>query len=129
SAWARAAQAWRPLLKARIGDFGQRRGFWERFTRHSWTHVDRAPRDEDFEQLVAAAERDRREGRVLLVGAGPGDPELLTLKAVRALQAATVILYDDLVAPEVLELARREARRVAVGKKGHGPSCRQQDIN
>jgi uroporphyrin-III C-methyltransferase/precorrin-2 dehydrogenase/sirohydrochlorin ferrochelatase len=64
-----------------------------------------------------------------LVGAGPGDPDLLTLKAVRALQAATVILYDDLVGPEVLELARREATRIAVGKKGHGPSCRQSEIN
>ena len=65
----------------------------------------------------------------MLVGAGPGDPELLTLKAVRALQSATIILYDDLVGPEVLELARREAKRIAVGKKGHGPSCRQSDIN
>ncbi len=64
-----------------------------------------------------------------MVGAGPGDPELLTLKAVRMLQSATVILYDDLVGPEILELARREAKRIAVGKKGHGPSCRQSDIN
>lgn len=63
-----------------------------------------------------------------MVGAGPGDPELLTVKAVRALQAATVILYDDLVGPDVLELARREARRIAVGKKGLGPSCSQKDI-
>jgi uroporphyrin-III C-methyltransferase/precorrin-2 dehydrogenase/sirohydrochlorin ferrochelatase len=65
----------------------------------------------------------------LLVGAGPGDPELLTLKAVRALQAATVVLYDDLVGGDVLELARREARRIAVGKKGRGPSCKQSEIN
>jgi uroporphyrin-III C-methyltransferase/precorrin-2 dehydrogenase/sirohydrochlorin ferrochelatase len=62
------------------------------------------------------------------VGAGPGDPELLTLKAVRALQSATVILFDDLVGPDVLELARREAVRIAVGKAGHGPSVRQPDI-
>jgi uroporphyrin-III C-methyltransferase/precorrin-2 dehydrogenase/sirohydrochlorin ferrochelatase len=52
-----------------------------------------------------------------------------SLTPVRALQAATVILYDDLVGPEVLELARREATRIAVGKKGHGPSCRQSEIN
>ena len=69
------------------------------------------------------------KGRVTLVGAGPGDPELLTLKAVRALQSATVILHDQLVGPEVLELARREARRIAVGKTGHGPSCKQSEIN
>jgi uroporphyrin-III C-methyltransferase/precorrin-2 dehydrogenase/sirohydrochlorin ferrochelatase len=68
-------------------------------------------------------------GRVTLVGAGPGDAELLTLKAVRALQAADVILYDDLVSDEVLELARREAKRMLVGKRGGRESCRQDDIN
>ncbi len=68
-------------------------------------------------------------GRVLLVGAGPGDPELLTLKAVRALQSATVILHDKLISPEVLDLARPEARRIAVGKTGYGSSCKQSDIN
>jgi uroporphyrin-III C-methyltransferase / precorrin-2 dehydrogenase / sirohydrochlorin ferrochelatase len=54
---------------------------------------------------------------------------LLTMKAMRALQSADIILYDDLVSPEVLELARREARRMLVGKTGHGPSCKQSDIN
>ena len=49
---------------------------------------------------------------VALVGAGPGDAELLTLKAVRALQAADVILFDDLVSDDILELARREAKRM-----------------
>jgi uroporphyrin-III C-methyltransferase / precorrin-2 dehydrogenase / sirohydrochlorin ferrochelatase len=68
-------------------------------------------------------------GRVTLVGAGPGDAELLTLKAVRALQSADVILFDALVSDEVLELARREAKRMLVGKRGHRPSCRQEDIN
>lgn len=71
----------------------------------------------------------RKAGSVTLVGAGPGDPELLTIKAVRALQAADVILYDDLVSNEVLDLARRKAKRMLVGKKGHGPSCKQADIN
>ena len=64
-----------------------------------------------------------------LVGAGPGDADLLTLKAVRALQAAEVILYDELVSAEVLDFARREAKRILVGKTGHGPSCKQEDIN
>ncbi|HEX5959609.1 MAG TPA: uroporphyrinogen-III C-methyltransferase, partial [Hyphomicrobiaceae bacterium] len=64
-----------------------------------------------------------------LVGAGPGDPELMTLKAVRALRTADVILFDDLVAPAILDFARREARRLLVGKTGHRPSCRQDDIN
>ena len=69
------------------------------------------------------------KGRVTLVGAGPGDPDLLTLKAVRALQSAEVILYDQLVSAEVLDFARREAKRIMVGKTGHGPSCQQGEIN
>ncbi len=64
-----------------------------------------------------------------LVGAGPGDPELLTLRAVRALQSADVILFDDLVSRDVLDFARREARKMLVGKTGFGPSCKQDDIN
>ena len=68
-------------------------------------------------------------GSVILVGAGPGDPELLTLRAVRALQSADVILIDDLVAPELLDFARREAKKLMVGKTGHQPSCKQEEIN
>lgn len=73
--------------------------------------------------------RPCKRGCVTLVGAGPGDAELLTLKAVKALQAADVILFDALVSDEVLDLARREAKRMLVGKRGHRPSCRQEDIN
>jgi uroporphyrin-III C-methyltransferase/precorrin-2 dehydrogenase/sirohydrochlorin ferrochelatase len=127
SAWAEAAKTWRPRLKRRIKGFADRRAFWERFVKRAWANVDRAPDEADFRAL--AGEAAPAQGKVTLVGAGPGDPDLLTLKAVRALQAATVILYDDLVGPEVLELARREATRIAVGKKGHGPSCRQSEIN
>ena len=71
---------------------------------------------------------DIRGGRVTLVGAGPGDPELLTLKAVRVLGEADVVLFDDLVAPEVLALTRATARRLHVGKRGYRPSCRQEYI-
>ena len=70
-----------------------------------------------------------RLGQVTLVGAGPGDAELLTLKAVKALQSADVILFDALVSDDVLDLAKREAKRLLVGKRGHRPSCRQEDIN
>jgi len=126
SAWAEAAKAWRPRLKQRISGFADRRAFWKTFVDRAWAATDRTPTESDFLDIAGEA---RAEGGVTLVGAGPGDPDLLTLKAVRALQAATVILYDDLVGPEVLELARREATRIAVGKKGHGPSCRQSEIN
>ncbi|HXG80928.1 MAG TPA: siroheme synthase CysG, partial [Sphingomicrobium sp.] len=127
SGWAAAARAWRGRLKQRIPEFANRRAFWERFVDLAWHEPDREPQDSDFEAMVAGA--PPAKGRVTLVGAGPGDPELLTLKAVRALQTASVILYDKLVGPSVLELARREARRIAVGKTGFGPSCKQSDIN
>src|SRR3954466_13734072 len=67
-------------------------------------------------------------GTVYLVGAGPGDPELLTRKAHRLLQEADVVVYDYLVASEILALARPEAERVFVGKKGGGFCCAQRDI-
>lgn len=77
----------------------------------------------------SGTERGRELGKVALVGAGPGDPDLLTLKAVRAMQNADVILFDDLVSDEILAYARDTAKRILVGKRGGRPSCRQQDIN
>ncbi len=130
--WAEAARDWRPFVQARGLAFAARRAFWERFTRTALEAPERAPTDADRDALLATLDRIEAEpaaGRVTLVGAGPGDPELLTLKAVRALQSADIILYDDLVSEGVLELARREARRMLVGKTGHGPSCKQSDIN
>lgn len=73
-----------------------------------------------FDPPVAAAPRAAAPGKVTLVGAGPGDPELLTLKAARALQSASLVLYDHLVGKEVLELVPRGADRIYVGKEaGH----------
>ena len=77
----------------RLPSFGDRRAFWQRFAATAWAEPDRASDGQRFRRT----DRSRRRptaGRVTLVGAGPGDPELLTLKAVRALQSATVILYD-----------------------------------
>ncbi len=68
-------------------------------------------------------------GHVDFVGAGPGDPELLTLKARSALDKADVVIFDRLVAPEILELARREAVLIDAGKEGFGPSTAQADID
>ena len=112
--------------------FAGRRKFWQIFTAHAVTHPDREPAPSDFAAFLART-RDQGaavdHGSVTLVGAGPGDPELLTLRAVRALQGADVILIDDLVAPEILDFARREAKKMLVGKTGSGPSCKQEEIN
>lgn len=68
-------------------------------------------------------------GMVHLVGAGPGDPDLLTRKALKVLHEADVVIHDRLVAPEILELARREAELIQTGKQGFGSSWKQEDIN
>ncbi|MEO1777848.1 MAG: siroheme synthase CysG [Pseudomonadota bacterium] len=73
--------------------------------------------------------RDARRGHIAFVGAGPGDPELLTLKARKALDEADVVIYDRLISPEILELARREATMIDVGKEAFGPSTPQDTIN
>lgn len=77
----------------------------------------------------AASDETQAPGRVVLVGAGPGDPELLTLKAVRALKAADVVLYDGLVGKAVLDYARREAELIPVGKSKGAHSVAQAEIN
>ena len=129
--WAKLAQTIRGAVNERLLPGPQRRAFWEAF-------VDRAfgaePQADAAEHILRHTDTittggSRGQGKVTLVGAGPGDAELLTLKAVRALQAADVILFDDLVSGEVLELARREAKRMLVGKRGGRESCKQDDIN
>ncbi len=130
--WAQAAKDWRPRVTALNLDFRARRRVWELFARRAFTHPERAPDEADLEALLAEAAQagapEARRGSVAMVGAGPGDPELLTLKAVRALQSADVVLYDDLVLPGSVELARREAQRLNVGKRGYKPSCTQEHI-
>ena len=126
--WADAARAWRPRVQALALPFRGRRNFWERFTERAVAAPNAAPTDADLDALLAPTPT-ANTGSVILVGAGPGDPELLTLRAVRALQSADVILFDDLVAPDILDFARREAKKMLVGKTGHAPSCKQNDIN
>ncbi|MFN3208879.1 MAG: siroheme synthase CysG [Roseovarius sp.] len=112
----------------------KRRDFWAEY------YFGTGPRamDEGGEEAVNNAlpalldthvKAEERQGHVAFVGAGPGDPELLTLKARKALDAADVVIYDRLVTPGILELARREATMIDAGKTGFGPSMSQDDIN
>jgi uroporphyrin-III C-methyltransferase/precorrin-2 dehydrogenase/sirohydrochlorin ferrochelatase len=130
--WAAAAGKWRNAVKASGLSFSGRRKFWQVFTAHAVKNPETAPLESDFDRFIADVKglgAAVESGSVTLVGAGPGDPELLTLRAVRALQSADVILFDDLVSRDVLDFARREARKMLVGKTGFGPSCKQSDIN
>jgi uroporphyrin-III C-methyltransferase/precorrin-2 dehydrogenase/sirohydrochlorin ferrochelatase len=111
-----------------------RRAFWARFFNEAGP---KALAEGGEEAVIPALDKLYDEaahpapsaGSVVLVGTGPGDPELLTLKARRTLHEADVVLHDRLVSPEILELARREATVIEVGKKGYGPSWKQDDIN
>jgi uroporphyrin-III C-methyltransferase/precorrin-2 dehydrogenase/sirohydrochlorin ferrochelatase len=127
--WAGLARTLRDTVAEKLTPGPQRRAFWERFVDRSFggQEPDAESVTEVHDDLSAVKHTDN--GRVTLVGAGPGDAELLTLKAMRALQSADVILFDDLVSEEVLELARREAKRMLVGKRGGRESCKQDDIN
>ena len=132
TAWAGAAARWRSVVKASGLSFSGRRKFWQLFTAYALSNPDHEPSENDFDRFIADVRgigTTVENGSVALVGAGPGDPELLTLRAVRALQSADVILFDDLVSRDVLDFARREARKMLVGKTGFGPSCKQEDIN
>ncbi|MBX9462718.1 MAG: siroheme synthase CysG [Aquamicrobium sp.] len=124
--WAGLARDWRGRVAEALPVGSARRRFWERF-------VDRAfgpAADESSEASLLGGLQDIEcRGHVTFVGAGPGDAELITLKAIRALQAADVILFDDLVSDEVLELFRREAKRILVGKRAGRASCKQHEIN
>jgi uroporphyrin-III C-methyltransferase/precorrin-2 dehydrogenase/sirohydrochlorin ferrochelatase len=127
--WAGAAALARGAIAERLLP-AARRLFWERFAEAAFAEAPADAADADARTAaLAAAPAGRAGGRVALVGAGPGDAGLLTINAVRAMQSADVILFDDLVSDEVLELARREAKRMLVGKRGGRASCRQEDIN
>ena len=128
AAWGTIAAQLRDRVAARLPAGPARRRFWERLADRAFGPAPSAQAGSELAHGMDAADTAPR-GHVTFVGAGPGDAEYLTLKAVRALQAADIILFDDLVSDEVLELARREARRILVGKRAGRPSCKQSEIN
>ena len=130
--WAEAARRWRKAIQSSGLSFAARRRFWQVFARFALAHPDRAPAQSDFDSVLRQTRTEAmpvEAGSVTFVGTGPGDPELLTLRAVRALQSADVILIDDLVAPDILDFARREARKMLVGNPGQSAPGHAGDVN
>ena len=132
-ALARLAGDFRDAVADKLPTGRARRKFWEGVFDGAASEAALAGEDDEARRLVgeaieAAVKAETAQGRVLLVGAGPGDPELLTLKAVRALKSADVILYDRLVATAVFEHARREVELLPVGKSKGEPSIPQDKI-
>ena len=125
--WAEAARTWRRRVQALGLPFGSRRKFWERFARCALSAPNAAPGEAALDALLAADAP--AAGAVVLVGAGAGDPELLTLRALRAVQSADVILFDDRVSHDILDFARREAKKMLVGETSRAPSRQQDRIN
>lgn len=126
------AGRWRERVRAQLASFSARRRFWEGLFDGRLQRVFDRSGVNGAEQLIAESLRGdlrTQPGRAWLVGAGPGDPGLLTLKALQAMQAADVILHDRLVANEVLDLARRDAELVSVGKTPGCTANSQDEIN
>lgn len=130
-ALARWAASLRERAAACIAAGSARRRFWDGFFEGPVARSFLAGKIEEAETLVenAFGASEPPAGRVILVGAGPGDPDLLTVKAVRVLQEADVIVADRLVPPEILDRARRDAARILVGKTPGRPSPSQDEIN
>jgi uroporphyrin-III C-methyltransferase/precorrin-2 dehydrogenase/sirohydrochlorin ferrochelatase len=130
---------WRKQIHNRIPEFPLRRRFWERVVdgpigalvlAGCGDEAEAALKDiPDPTAFAGALASGQAEGRVTLVGAGPGDPDLLTIKALRALQDADIVFYDELVSSEILDRARRDASRVPVGRRVGKPGIGQHAIN
>lgn len=128
---AELADRWQLRVRRVIKDLGIRRRFWERQLSGSAGQAALDQRPELADNIIQQAldSEQPASGRVALVGAGPGDASLLTLKGLQRLQEADVVLFDKLVSPEVLSLARRDAQLEDVGKRrGHCPTP-QENIN
>ncbi len=131
---AQHAQALRRRVQDAIADPTVRRRTWEALLHGPWRNAvlagEDAAADREFtRQLDASRSQAELAGSVTLIGCGPGEPDLITLKAQQHLQSADVLVVDRLVNPAILEYARRDAIRIDVGKEPEGDSAAQSDIN
>ncbi|RRV45773.1 siroheme synthase CysG [Pseudomonas sp. p106] len=126
------AARFRHKVKALYPDVNQRRGFWETVFQGPIAERQLAGQGAEAERLLQAmvdGSPVQQGGEVYLVGAGPGDPDLLTFRALRLMQQADVVLYDRLVAPAIIEMCRRDAERIYVGKRRAEHAVPQDQIN
>jgi len=130
---AELANRFRDRVKARFQDATDRRMFWEKVLQSGVAervfsgHIEEA--DVSMERALESTDPGDGMGEVYLVGGGPGDPDLLTFRALRLMQQADVVVYDRLVAAPVLEMTRRDAERIYVGKERDHHAMRQEEIN
>ncbi len=126
------AARFRHQVKGLFPDVQRRRAFWEDVFQGPIADRQLAGQGGEAERLLIAkiaGDAPKAQGEVYLVGAGPGDPDLLTFRALRLMQQADVVLYDRLVAPAILDLCRRDAERVYVGKRRAEHALPQDQIN
>ncbi|VVP87431.1 Siroheme synthase [Pseudomonas fluorescens] len=126
------AARFRHKVKELYPDVNQRRGFWEDVFQGPIAERQLAGQGAEAERLLQAkvdGAPAQQGGEVYLVGAGPGDPDLLTFRALRLMQQADVVLYDRLVAPAIIEMCRRDAERIYVGKRRSDHAVPQEQIN
>ncbi|MBK4995063.1 uroporphyrinogen-III C-methyltransferase [Pseudomonas sp. S37] len=126
------AARFRHKVKTLYPDVNQRRGFWETVFQGPIAERQLAGQGAEAERLLQAMVDGapvQQGGEVYLVGAGPGDPDLLTFRALRLMQQADVVLYDRLVAPAIIEMCRRDAERIYVGKRRADHAVPQDQIN
>ncbi len=128
---ARLAERFRHKAKQAIPDGGLRRRFWEDALQGEVADLVLAGREDDAANRLEERLREpnKKTGMVFLVGAGPGDPDLLTLRALRLMQEADVVVYDRLVSPEILGLVRKDAEKIYAGKQSSRHTLPQEQIN
>lgn len=135
AAWGRLAElvgGYRQRVKAKLPTIEQRNRFWTHALQGPVAELALTGQIEQaetlLEEMVESASTESR-GAVYLVGAGPGDPDLLTFRALRLLQQADMVVYDRLVSPQILELVRKDAQRIYVGKQRADHAVPQPEIN